>query len=328
MFCINGNKRHSKYFKLNSQDFSSHLFLKIKEFVLRIFPSLKISMYICTASSAFPGNQRLGISFCIKYEFRSYFFGISSILRRIIFVRSPLGIIFFINKIKLNYLNHFSAFWLRWGHPGQQHGLFLPAFISVDNLWRCSCLVCSFFTIVSQQIHSFCARGVSFSQDSFSSFSFSSTSLKSSGNSCIKLFGEFCIYFQIERIYPAKRKIMRRDPIVTRIFLHHHFFLSPPQITLLTVIGTTNPSQSIKAFWIPEYWGIALMIQAIEIIIKKLAINSTRICFHIPFIISSCCFLLGVFSPQWISIQSFPKSGPCQKAPHAIDTMLSTIIAV
>jgi hypothetical protein len=57
--------------------------------------------------------------------------------------------------------NHLSAFGLRWGHPGQQHGRRFPVRSSSERRLRCSDRVSSFFTIVIQQIHSFRASGVS-----------------------------------------------------------------------------------------------------------------------------------------------------------------------
>ncbi len=111
------------------------------------------------------------------------------------------------------------------------------------------------------------------------------------------------------------------------IFLIHHTGLSPHQIILLTVIGTTNPSQSIKAFCTQLYCGIALIMQAIEVIIKNVTITSVKSCFHIHFIIFSCSFLLGGFAPQWIFIQSFPNSGPCQNAPPKNERRVITAIA-
>jgi hypothetical protein len=56
--------------------------------------------------------------------------------------------------------NHLAALGLRCGQPGQQQGRFLPAFKSP---WARSIRltrVSSFFAEVTQQIHSFCARGV------------------------------------------------------------------------------------------------------------------------------------------------------------------------
>mgnify|MGYP003554831982 CR=1 FL=1 len=57
--------------------------------------------------------------------------------------------------------NHFAAFGLRWGQPGQQHGLRLPRSKSSRSRSICSARVSGFFTIVTQQIHSLRASGVS-----------------------------------------------------------------------------------------------------------------------------------------------------------------------
>lgn len=115
--------------------------------------------------------------------------------------------------------------------------------------------------------------------------------------------------------------------IEIRIFFSHHTGLSPHQMILLTVIGTTNPIQSIKPICTQLYCGTALTIQAIEVIIKHVMITSAKSCFHIHFIISSCSFLLGGFAPQWIFIQIFPKRGPCQNAPPKKERRVITAIA-
>lgn len=56
--------------------------------------------------------------------------------------------------------NHFFAFGLRWGQPGQQHGRRFPSVSSADALSTCCFLVSGFLTKVTQQIHSLRARGV------------------------------------------------------------------------------------------------------------------------------------------------------------------------
>src|SRR6202000_1472697 len=60
--------------------------------------------------------------------------------------------------------NHFFAFWLRWGQPGQQQGRRLPSLSWLTRRSTCSFLVSSRLTIVTQQIHSFLASGVMSSQ--------------------------------------------------------------------------------------------------------------------------------------------------------------------
>ena len=60
--------------------------------------------------------------------------------------------------------NHFFAFWLRWGQPGQQQGRRMPSLSWVTRRSTCSFLVSSLLTIVTQQIHSFLASGVMSSQ--------------------------------------------------------------------------------------------------------------------------------------------------------------------
>src|ERR1700739_1155099 len=82
------------------------------------------------------------------------------------------------------HLNHFFAFGLRWGQPGQQQGLRFPSRSSSCNLAICSFLVSGFFTIVIQQIHSLRARAVRPFHFSSTFLSEAKTFLKSSGTSC------------------------------------------------------------------------------------------------------------------------------------------------
>lgn len=86
-------------------------------------------------------------------------------------------------KIIKSYLKYFCALGLRWGHPGQQQGLFFHFKRSLHKRVICSSLVSCFFTMVTQQIHSLRAKSVRW-------FHFSSTSgfefkifFKSSGSS-------------------------------------------------------------------------------------------------------------------------------------------------
>lgn len=58
-------------------------------------------------------------------------------------------------------VNHLAALGRRCGQPGQQHGRFFPALRSACSRLRCAARVSAFLTIVTQQIHSFRARGVS-----------------------------------------------------------------------------------------------------------------------------------------------------------------------
>lgn len=82
------------------------------------------------------------------------------------------------------YLNHFLALSRRCGQPGQQHGRFLPARRSSWSLRMWSSRVSCFFTIVTQQIHSFRARGVRAFHFSRTSARSSNTDSRSSGTSC------------------------------------------------------------------------------------------------------------------------------------------------
>ncbi len=87
------------------------------------------------------------------------------------------------NQNYILFLNHFAAFGLRCGHPGQQHGRFFPSAISERSRSICSVRVSAFFTIVTQQIHSLRARGVRVFHVSRTSWCAISTSRISSGMS-------------------------------------------------------------------------------------------------------------------------------------------------
>ena len=78
--------------------------------------------------------------------------------------------------------NHFAALGLRCGQPGQQHGLELP---STSSFWALAIRlirVSGFFADVTQQIHSFLARGVMASHAVFIAESESMALRKSVGN--------------------------------------------------------------------------------------------------------------------------------------------------
>lgn len=59
-----------------------------------------------------------------------------------------------------DYLNHFLALSLWWGHPGQQHGLFFQFSIFSMRRNKRFSLVSSFLAIVIRQIRSLRANGV------------------------------------------------------------------------------------------------------------------------------------------------------------------------
>ena len=63
--------------------------------------------------------------------------------------------------VSSSFPNHFLALGRRCGQPGQQHGRRLPCNKSSRKRTMCSARVSSFLTIVTQQIHSFRASGVS-----------------------------------------------------------------------------------------------------------------------------------------------------------------------
>lgn len=80
--------------------------------------------------------------------------------------------------------NHFCAEGLRCGQPGQQQGCRSPCLICSIICWICATRVASFFTIVTQQIHSLRWMGVSEFQRCKSSASSFNTFSMSGVNSC------------------------------------------------------------------------------------------------------------------------------------------------
>lgn len=118
---------------------------------------------LCTLSTSFQLLLKFA-SRAATYSVRGFIFPyfLSFLLRSLAEPRAP---------------NHFCAFGLRCGQPGQQHGRRLPLRKSSQSCIRCLALVSSFFTIVTQQIHSFLVRGVSVFQSAKTSlfdFEFSS----------------------------------------------------------------------------------------------------------------------------------------------------------
>ena len=101
----------------------------------------------------------------IHCKYLLYSFRLSNILhhrifRDMIFMLSEL----LPNKTSYSFFipwNHFFALSLWWGHHGRQQGLFLPFPTSSKRRWICCCLVSAFLTIVTRQIRSLRARGVS-----------------------------------------------------------------------------------------------------------------------------------------------------------------------
>src|SRR5690242_14322319 len=73
---------------------------------------------------------------------------------------------------------------LRWIQPSQQQGRRIPSLSSLIVLLTCSCLVSSFLTKVTQQIHSLRASGVRSSHIASAALSDVSAFRKSAGNSC------------------------------------------------------------------------------------------------------------------------------------------------
>lgn len=97
--------------------------------------------------------------------------------------------------------NHFLALGLRCGHHGRQQGLRFHASRSSQSLMICSFLVSSFLTIVTQQIHSLRASGVSDSRLLRTSGWFFSVVSKSSGKSWRKsvICSEWVMVYWIDK---------------------------------------------------------------------------------------------------------------------------------
>ena len=92
-------------------------------------------------------------------------------------------------------LNHFFAFVLRCGQPGQQQGFRLPSFNSLTIRSICSILVSDFLTIVIQHIHSLRWIGVRlFQRVSICSLKVN-TFVISSGTSCTTPFAILSVIF-------------------------------------------------------------------------------------------------------------------------------------
>ncbi len=113
-----------------------------------------------------------------------------------------------------------------------------------------------------------------------------------------------------------------------RTFMPIHSRLSPPQRTELMRVGSTKAIHIIKAFLTPLYSGIARIIQASPTIMRKETTNSASISFHIPSMSFLFSASVNFLSPWWIFIQSFPKIGPCQKAPPINMMRVHMLIAI
>ena len=137
-------------------------------------------------------------------------------------------------------LNYFLALTLRWGHPGQQQGRFLPFFKSSCSRSRCSCLVSFFFTIVTQQIHSLRASGVRFSQRAWTSLCLFKTNCRSLGIRCLKSVFAFIVAINFIITKPARNIVSRASSKI-----HRQKFRS-----LIWVIFIT--------FRISLYWGLSV----------------------------------------------------------------------
>ncbi len=141
-----------------------------------------------------------------------------------------------------------------------------------------------------------------------------------------KVFLNRISFYTILSTYPAATSPISRQTLDIATFENIHFFRSFPQSTVDIIVGRTKPIQTRKAIWILVKVGRILIRKSSVITMKKVAINSASMIFHIPsidfFISESVIF----FSPWWIFIQSFPNSGPCQRAPSANVTTVITKI--
>lgn len=124
------------------------------------------------------------------------------------------------------------------------------------------------------------------------------------------------------------RNEMRRAVLEIVTFIHIHFFASLHQITVEVIVVRTKESHTIKAVCIPLYCGIALIMQASPIIIRREEMNSVTSSFHIPFMASFISASVNFLSPWWIFIHIFPNRGPCHTAPRAKLITVERIIIV
>jgi len=122
-------------------------------------------------------------------------------------------------------LNLFYASDLLCGQPGQQHGRFLPLRKSSLNLLRWSFRVSGFFTIVTQQIHSFRASGVRPFQVNKRVLCACNTSLMSFGSVCRKYA---VVFFFIPTNYIKTQHCLFQNTLPCKLFrplpriLHNH----------------------------------------------------------------------------------------------------------
>ena len=128
-------------------------------------------------------------------------------------------------------------------------------------------------------------------------------------------------------MYPIATSDMRRYPAASAIFIHIWSRSSFPRMTLLAVIGRTNPIHTMSPICRPGIVDIAATRHPSDIVISTLATNSVSISFRMPFI-SSCSWDLVIPSLWWIFIQVFPKRGQNQSDPTANCAIARTIIAI
>lgn len=107
--------------------------------------------------------------------------------------------------------NHLAAFGRRCGQPGQQHGRRFPWRKSCCNRSICSARVSGFLTIVTQQIHSLRASGVSPFQSSNSFGTLKNTSFISLGT--VWTTPELRVTLVMQLLYQIfEESIKKQDP--------------------------------------------------------------------------------------------------------------------
>lgn len=135
------------------------------------------------------------------------------------------------------------------------------------------------------------------------------------------------MYYRTLRMYPMATSDIRRYPVARAIFIHIWSRSSFPRMTLLAVIGKTNPNHTMSPICRPGIVGITATRQANAMVIRILATNSVSISFRIPFIIS-CSWALVRDALWWIFIQVLPKRGQNHNDPTANCAILRTMIAI
>src|SRR3546814_401335 len=100
-------------------------------------PLVNLFSDFCYSESSFLQYREINIKktdWSVQYSIKNFFSAIHTLAS--------------VRRFQFFYLNHFSAFGLRCGHPGKQQWRFLPSLTSSCRHCRCSFQVFPCFTIV------------------------------------------------------------------------------------------------------------------------------------------------------------------------------------